>query len=135
MADSIEKPGGYAKRVPFGAGQELFRQGQPPHGAYLIERGRIEISFELEGEKIVVGYREPGELVGEMALIDQLPRSATATAVEPTVCIIVPEALLAEHIARATPMIKKLLSTFSKNLRDAIDNQIVTKSRKRSAAT
>lgn len=74
-------------KVPFGVGQELFREGQPPRDAFLIERGRVEISKTQGGERVVLGYRETGDILGEMALIDNNPRSATATAIEPTVQI------------------------------------------------
>lgn len=106
------------KRVPFGAGQDLFREGQPPRDAYLVERGRIEVSKEIDGQKVILGYKEPGDIIGEMALIDAKPRSATATAVEPTVCVLITSALFQEHLSRATPMLKKILNTFTKNLRD-----------------
>ena len=39
---------------PFGTGQEIFREGQPPRDAFLVERGRIEISRQV-GERKVIG--------------------------------------------------------------------------------
>ncbi len=133
--DSIADPKGFTQRVSFAPGRELFRQGDAPRDAYIVERGRIEISFEMDRERIVIGYREPGELVGEMALIDDHPRSATATAMEPTVCVVVSSRLLAQHIGRSTPLVQHMLRAFAKNLRNAIDRQIETKSRLRSNAT
>jgi CRP-like cAMP-binding protein len=104
-------------KQPFGVGQELFKQGQPPRDAYLIERGKVEISRMNGDQKVVIGYRKTGEIVGEMALIDKTPRMATATAVEPTVCVVITEGLFSEHLGRATPLLKKILTTFTDNLR------------------
>jgi CRP/FNR family transcriptional regulator, cyclic AMP receptor protein len=111
MADWI------TNKQPFGVGQELFKQGQPPRHAYLIERGKVEISRLSGDQKLVIGYRETGDLVGEMALIDNAPRMATATAVEPTVCVVITESLFKEHLGKATPLLKKILLTFTGNLR------------------
>jgi CRP-like cAMP-binding protein len=105
-------------KVPFGVGQDLFREGQPPRDAYLIERGRVQISKTSGEEKIILGYREAGDVVGEMALIDNQPRSATATAVEPTVCVVITSKLFNDHMARATPLLRRILVTFTRNLRD-----------------
>lgn len=102
---------------PFGIGQELFREGQPPRDAFLIERGRVEISKMQGDRKVILGYREAGDVVGEMALIDNAPRSATAIAVEPTVCVIITEKLFHEHLNRVTPLLRKVLLTFTRNLR------------------
>ncbi|MEJ0070051.1 MAG: cyclic nucleotide-binding domain-containing protein [Pseudomonadota bacterium] len=111
-------------KQPFGVGQELFKQGQPPRGAYLIERGKVEISRMNGDQKIVIGYRSTGEIVGEMALIDNAPRMATAVAVEATVCVVITESLFKEHLGRATPLLKKILSTFTDNLRAMADRAL-----------
>jgi CRP-like cAMP-binding protein len=111
MADMVPN------KQPFGVGQEIFRQGHPPRDAYLIERGKVEISRLNNGQKVVIGHKEVGDIFGEMALIDNAPRMATATAVEPTVCVVITESLFKEHLGKATPMLKKILTTFTSNLR------------------
>jgi CRP/FNR family transcriptional regulator, cyclic AMP receptor protein len=105
------------KKQPFGIGQELFREGQPPRDAYLIERGKVEVWRKNGDQKVIIGYRATGDIVGEMALIDNTPRMATATAVEPTVCVVITESLFKEHLSKATPLLKKILLTFTGNLR------------------
>lgn len=57
-------------------GQVLFREGEPGQHMYIVKSGRLEL--RAGGRKLeAVG---PGGLVGEMALIDPAPRSATAVA-------------------------------------------------------
>jgi len=111
MADTVPT------KQPYTAHQEIFRQGDLPSDAYLIERGKVEISHVSGGHKTIVGYKQTGDIFGEMALIDHAPRMATATAVEPTVCVIITAGLFKEHLDKATPMLKKILTTFTSNLR------------------
>jgi len=127
MADWIQN------KQPFGVGQEIFRQGQPPRDAYLIERGKVEISVTTNDRKVVLGYKQTGDVFGEMALIDKTPRMATATAVEPTVCVVITQSLFDEHLSKATPLLKKVLTTFTANLR-SVGEKVSGATRKPAAA-
>src|SRR5690606_41153917 len=69
-------------RISVAAGETLFREGDPPGPAYLIERGTLEVSALRDGEQMVLGTLGPGDLLGEMALIDQAPRTAAVVALE-----------------------------------------------------
>lgn len=112
----------------FDPGQELFLEDQPPCNAYLIEKGRVEVSKIRDGVKVLLGYRDEGDVVGEMALIDNSPRSATATAIEPTVCVVITQKLFDEHMARLTPLLRQVLLTFTRNLRHMGDQFAKTRS-------
>jgi CRP/FNR family transcriptional regulator, cyclic AMP receptor protein len=63
-------------------GEIIFMQGTPSSCAYIIESGTIEISDWNDGDKLVIGYLKENDIFGEMGLIDDLPRSATAIAHE-----------------------------------------------------
>ncbi len=69
----------------FQAGEVVFRENDPADSAYVIERGRVEVSRNIGGKKIHLAYIGPGEPFGEMGMIDEKPRSATVAAVETTV--------------------------------------------------
>jgi CRP-like cAMP-binding protein len=58
------------------AGEIIFREGEPGDTMYIIKEGAVEVS--VSGEKFVAG--KPGDLLGEMAIIDSSARSATALA-------------------------------------------------------
>ncbi len=66
----------------FVPGDVLLREGDTGDAAYLIESGHVEISKMVDGRRVVLNTLGPGAIVGEMALIDRAPRSATVTAVE-----------------------------------------------------
>jgi hypothetical protein len=61
----------------------LFRQGNPGVGMYIIQEGRIEIMYEPTQDTLA--ELEDGDFFGELALLNDTPRSATAVAREPSV--------------------------------------------------
>lgn len=67
--------------LSFTKGETIIARGSPGDCMYLIEQGRVEISLMLaDGNKAVLNQMGPGELLGELALLDGGPRSADAIA-------------------------------------------------------
>ena len=74
------------REVTLGAGEFLFRQGEPSDLVYLIQSGEIEILREKsDGEEEHVTVIGPGGYFGELGPMLNLPRSASARALQPTV--------------------------------------------------
>ena len=72
--------------VQFGDGEVVFHEGNPGDALYLVGKGSVKISkLGRGGQQETLGFIEAGNFFGEMALLDNQPRSATATAAEPTV--------------------------------------------------
>ncbi len=69
-----------AVKVRYQAGQVIFRQGDPGDRVYLIRQGLIEIYADSGGRRRRLNLRGRGEVIGEMAVLDGLGRSATAVA-------------------------------------------------------
>ncbi len=65
-------------------GEVIFREGDESTEAYWITSGRVEITVRSGSVGLSVARLGPGEIIGEMGLIDDKPRSATATALGPT---------------------------------------------------
>lgn len=59
------------------AGSYLFHQGEPANEMYVVLSGRVEV--RRDGQ--VIEVLEPGAILGEMAIVDERPRSADAVAV------------------------------------------------------
>ncbi|MFH1034071.1 MAG: cyclic nucleotide-binding domain-containing protein [Pseudomonadota bacterium] len=68
----------------FGKGEVVFRQGDQGDHLYIIQSGAVEISRVLGGGPPATSILLTGDFFGELALVDQRPRSATATAIDDT---------------------------------------------------
>jgi CRP/FNR family transcriptional regulator, cyclic AMP receptor protein len=74
---------GLAPTINLRKGQRLFERGDPGGTMYLVKSGRIEISVVTEsGRKISLNLMGPGDVFGEISLIDGRARTASAVAVE-----------------------------------------------------
>lgn len=65
-------------------GQLIMRQGDTGVGAFIIRTGKVEVVQEKDGTETRLATLGPGDVVGEMALLDEFPRSASVRAIEPT---------------------------------------------------
>jgi CRP/FNR family transcriptional regulator, cyclic AMP receptor protein len=79
-----------ATRREFAAGTQILRRGDTGVALYLIVSGRVSVTLPSEetGAEIMLRDMGPGQAFGEMALIDEAPRSANVTAAEPTTCMV-----------------------------------------------
>ena len=107
-------------RAEIPAGSTIFAENDPPTTAFLIERGEIEVSTVQRGERTILGHLGPGMLLGEMAVIDNSPRTATARAL--TDCTLTPidRRQFAERLAAADPVVRALLMSQLTRYRSAL---------------
>lgn len=66
--------------VGFGDGMVIFRQGESSEKFYIVRSGQVILTREFNGVTSEIGKAGPGEVIGEMGVLQNLPRSATATA-------------------------------------------------------
>lgn len=95
-----------ASVLAFKPGETLFREGEPGDCLHLIRKGSATISRHMEGRDVVLAYVPAGQYVGEMALVSNLPRSATATAAVATETIRIEGAAFKALLARM-PAVKE----------------------------
>ncbi len=98
-----------AYRIELAAGQTLFREGDTAMSAFLIERGSLRVTAQRDGVPVVLGDLHAGSLIGELAVLDDAPRTATATALEPCVLTPVDRDQFGERLATADPVVRALL--------------------------
>src|SRR5579859_3605743 len=98
-----------AYRIELRPGEVLFCEGDAPTTAFLIESGSLRITAQRNGAPVVLSDLGSGALVGEMAVLDDSKRSATATALEPCVLTPIDRAQFAERLQTADPVVRALL--------------------------
>ena len=71
------------RRREYAKGTIVFLEGDPPGDVYGVLSGRVKLVITTrDGREVAVGYKHDGELFGELAAIDGLPRSASAFALD-----------------------------------------------------
>lgn len=68
----------------FAAGESIIKEHEPGETAFVIERGKVEVTKEVDGRSVHIAFLEKGSTFGEMSMVDDLPRSASVKAVEET---------------------------------------------------
>ncbi len=91
------------------AGKVIFREGDPPDVAYLIEAGEVRVLSSRHGEQVLLATLRAGDLLGEMAVIDDAPRTATAIAHGHCVLLPIDRAAIGERLEQTDPIIRALL--------------------------
>ena len=84
---SLEAISNAAVEQSYQPGQLIMRQGDTGVGAFIIRSGKVEIIQERDGKEQKLATLGPGDVVGEMALLDEFPRSASVRAIEPTTAL------------------------------------------------
>jgi EAL domain-containing protein (putative c-di-GMP-specific phosphodiesterase class I) len=107
-------------RLELKPGELLFREGDAPTSAYLIESGEVEISTTRDQRFIKLAHLGPGDLLGEMAVIDESPRTANARAITDCVLLAIDKAQIAERLEQTDPIIRALLEGQLKRYRGAL---------------
>jgi uncharacterized membrane protein len=80
-----EQLAGFIHERRLAAGETLFKTGEPGESLYVVRSGEVELFIkDTAGQKIVLAVADAGEVFGELALLDQGPRTATAVAVGDT---------------------------------------------------
>jgi CRP/FNR family cyclic AMP-dependent transcriptional regulator len=111
LADSL------GKRT-FGKGMIIFHKGSPGQTLYIIESGKVRIFILSEsGQEISVNIYGPGDVFGELSLLDGLPRSAGAVALERTVTYTLHRDDFLRHLEAYPRMAKSIMEVLSTRLR------------------
>ncbi len=101
------------------AGDTLFEEGSEGDKAYIVQSGEVEIIKEAAGREVLLAVRGKGVVIGEMALLESAPRSATVRARSEAVLYSIEkehfDALLASSITALQSMFQTILTRFREN--------------------
>jgi CRP-like cAMP-binding protein len=104
-------------------GDVLFREGESGDIMFVIQSGAIRIEKRISGEDKVLAILGPGEFLGEMAILNGRPRTATATVIEATRCLLIEAKTLESMLARNAEIALRLIKKLAKRL-DSADSLV-----------
>ena len=102
------------------SGEILYRQGDASDCAWLVERGAIELQSEQGRRTIHHGVLGPGELIGELGMLDGQPRSATATARGDTQLLAIDHDQFLERLDGGDPIVRTLVLSLLRRTRSIL---------------
>jgi CRP/FNR family transcriptional regulator, cyclic AMP receptor protein len=106
----------------------LFAEGSDPDEVFVVVSGRIAIANKsVDGRESVVALMEAGDVFGEMGLLDDLPRSAEARALEPSEVLAIPYdpvRAMYEADPRRLWSVVRLLATRIRNTDEALADSV-----------
>lgn len=99
------------QRVSYPAGSRIFSEGETGEVAYLVENGSVGITQERpDGSPVLLKTVQEGEIFGEIALVDHLPRTASASAIQDTVLIAISSQFFYSKLKNADPLLGHMLA-------------------------
>jgi diguanylate cyclase len=114
-----------AIRRELSGGEVLFRQGDPSDCAWLIESGAIELTHappgDPDGERVAHGTLGAGELLGELGLLEDARRTATAIALGPTVLLAIDHDQFVERLEKCDPVVRALVGGLRRRTRSLLE--------------
>ena len=111
-----------AKPVHLAADQVLFLAGDAGDGCYRIEKGLLKVSMvSTSGAERILSILGPGAIVGELAVLDGLPRSASVLALRDSELVFVSKARFEEFAKKNQELYQHLVTLLASRLRETND--------------
>jgi hypothetical protein len=105
----------------YAAGETIYNQGDSGDAMYIIKEGRIEVLRDAGGDNARLAILQKGAIFGEMAVLQDRPRSTTTRALGPVCLVVLPKESFLKAFTRDSPLGLKLLRTLCERLSQADD--------------
>ena len=103
----------------FPRGAVLMYEGEPGERVMILEEGRVKVTrIEPGGHETMLSIRDPGDVVGEVSLIDERPRLATVTALERVRALVIASSVFRAHLERTPRVAVALLEVEMRRFRE-----------------
>ncbi|HEV2063241.1 MAG TPA: cyclic nucleotide-binding domain-containing protein, partial [Thermoanaerobaculia bacterium] len=110
------------------AGELIISEGEPGKEMYIIEQGQVEIVKRVGSDQRRLGMLEAGDFFGEMAILDDQPRGASARAVKDTKLLRIDASTFDQMLRQYPEIAVRMLRKLSARLREASANPEVVRS-------
>ena len=101
------------------AGTVIFRQGETGHEMFVLQSGKVRLSRAVGGVDVDVAECGPGDFFGEMSILNDRPRAATAVAIEDAVLLVLDPPTFEAMIKANTEIAVRLLKKLAQRLEEA----------------
>ena len=99
------------------AGETLIQEGEPGEAAFIVLDGELEVKKRSDVQDILIAVHDAGEVIGEMALLDNSPRNATVRAILPSRLLKIRGDTFQQLLSQKPSAALAILHTVSKRLR------------------
>lgn len=129
--EDLEKIAPYFERLKLEEGDVVFEEGDPADFIAFVKSGRVEAkkSTEFHGKQIVLAHMSQGSILGELALFDGQPRSASTVAIEKTELLVLKreslEAFFDDYPVLGIKVLKGISRVLSLRLRQLTERLMV----------
>lgn len=137
---TLDELAGHAETRQLVRGDVMFEEGDPPDALYVVLSGRLAIALAnpIDRRESVVALMEPGDLFGELGMLDDRPRSAMARALEASLVLSVPYGPVVEMfhsqptlLWNVTRLLAHRLRTMDEALADSVFLDVTGRTAKR----
>jgi CRP-like cAMP-binding protein len=121
LLDDAERAAVYELGIPreFPPGAVLMYEGESGERVMILQSGRVKVTrIEAEGHETMLSIRDPGDVLGEMSVIDQGPRLASVTALEAVRVLAIGSSVFRAHLERTPRVAVALLEVETRRLRE-----------------
>ncbi|MHC4549270.1 MAG: cyclic nucleotide-binding domain-containing protein [Planctomycetota bacterium] len=101
----------------YGDGEVIVAEGDPGSDMFIIQEGAVSVEREVSGQRVTLATLQRGEFFGEMSLLENLPRIATARAVGRTKLLVLKRGGLLLKLRRDPTFALEMLQQMSRRLR------------------
>lgn len=112
--DQFQNSGQAFSTQKLNPGDIFIQEGDHGDYAFMVTAGSVEVSRTVDGVKKVLSVLGPGEIVGELAIFSNEPRSATIMALEPTTIRIMDRPSVEQEMQKLSPWVQQMISALSK---------------------
>jgi CRP-like cAMP-binding protein len=111
----------------YGAGEVIFHEGEDGTYSFIILSGKVDISKTVDGRRVSIAELGKDEIVGELAIFSDEPRSATVTALEPTTIRIMKRQEIDRELEKLAPWVGSMISGLSDRFIELNETLLVQK--------
>jgi signal transduction histidine kinase len=113
----LESLYGQAKQMDLPAGEVLIREGDPGDALYVLLDGKLEVTKRAGAHDVKLDVRQSGDMIGEMSLLDNTPRSASVRTIAPSRLMMISKAAFERMLSTSPSAAVAILHTVMARLR------------------